>query len=136
MKRILYILPILLIFACNSNSSSKLEVNPTDSTTVEFSSTEFDFGTIDQGEQVTYTFKFKNTGNKPLLISEVHTSCGCTASTYTKEPVAPQSEGFIKVTFNSAGKRGNQYKIVTVMCNTNPEAHELVVKGNVNLPTE
>lgn len=135
-KSILLFLSVLFIFACSSNSEENAQVSMEDTTTIEFPETEFDFGTIEQGELVTYTYKFKNTGDKPMLINEVHTSCGCTASSYSKEPVNPGSEGYIKVTFNSSGKRGNQYKIVTVISNTKPEKHELVVKGNVNVATE
>ncbi len=72
--------------------------------------------------------------DKPLLISEVHTSCGCTVADYTDKPVNPQSEGYIKVTFNSAGKHGEQYKTITIVSNTKPEKTQLVITGTVNVP--
>jgi len=135
MKKILFILSVLSIFACSSNDDNNTNVDPNDSTTIEFEQTKFDFGTIVQGEQVSYTFKFKNTGNNPLLIKEVHSSCGCTVPSYSEKPVSPGSEGFIKVTFNSAGKRNSQYKIITVVSNT-PEKSELIITGNVSVPTD
>ncbi len=137
MKKILiFLLPILFIFSCSSDEKKSVQVDTGDTTTVDFYNSEFDFGTIDQGEQVSYSYKFKNTGKKPLLIREVHTSCGCTASSYSKEPVSPGEDGFVDVTFKSAGKRGNQYKVITVVGNTDPEKIELIIKGNVNVPTE
>lgn len=131
MNKIILIIPILFIFACSSENINT-KINSNDTTKIEFSNNEFNFGTIEEGEVITYTFQFKNTGNKPLIINSVHTSCGCTVPSYSDEPVAINSEGYLKVTFNSAGKSGEQYKIVTVISNTNPEKTELVVTGNVN----
>jgi Protein of unknown function (DUF1573) len=137
MKKIFFIISVLFVFACSSkNAESDIKINPNDTTAVEFTDAKFEFGTIQQGEQVSYTFKFKNTGDKPLLITDVHSSCGCTIPSYSEEPLSPGSEGFLKVTFNSAGKHGNQYKIITVVCNTNPEKTELVISGNVKVPTD
>lgn len=137
MKKIFFIVSVLFVFACSSkNNGSNIEINPNDTTTVEYTNTRFDFGTLIQGEKVSYTFKLKNTGDKPLLISDVHSSCGCTVPSYSEEPVSPGEEGFLKVTFNSAGKHGNQYKIVTVVSNTKPEKTELIITGDVKVPTD
>ncbi len=135
MKRIILFFPVLfsIFLACNTDTSTN-QPQEGDTTTVEFPDTNFDFGTIEQGEQIMHTFKFKNTGDKPLLISEVHTSCGCTVADYTDKPVNPQSEGYIKVTFNSAGKHGEQYKTITIVSNTKPEKTQLVITGTVNVP--
>ncbi len=134
MRKYLSLVLLIFIFACNQNDKNSQEINPDDTTKVEFTDKVFDFGTIIQGESVKHTYKFKNTGNKPLVINEVHSSCGCTVPSYSDEPIKPQSEGFIKVTFNSAGKSGNQYKVVTIVTNTNPDLNELVIKGTVKVP--
>ena len=131
MYKVFLIIPLFFIFACSSDSNNSF-INSNDTTKIEFSENKFDFGTIEEGEVVTYTFQFKNKGDKPLIIKKVHTSCGCTVPSYSDKPVAVNSEGYLKVTFNSAGKMGEQYKIVTVVSNTNPEKTELVVKGYVN----
>lgn len=135
MKKYLLLIPIFFIFACSSSESSDEANNVviTDTTSIDFEQVEFDFGTIDQGEQISTTFKFKNTGDYPLVISDVTTSCGCTVSSYSKKPVNPMSEGFLKITFNSAGKVGNQHKTITVYTNTKPETTQLVLVGNVNV---
>lgn len=134
MRKYLSLVLLIFIFACNQNDENSQKVNPDDTTKVEFTDKVFDFGTIIQGESVKHTYKFKNTGNKPLVINEVHSSCGCTVPSYSDEPIKPQSDGFIKVTFNSAGKSGNQYKVVTIVTNTNPDVNELVIKGTVKVP--
>jgi len=45
---------------------------------IEFEESEFDFGTIEQGTAVEHIFKFKNTGEAPLVIVDAKSSCGCT----------------------------------------------------------
>jgi hypothetical protein len=91
---------------------------------------EYNFGTIKQGESATYEFKFKNTGREPLIINEAHGSCGCTVPDYPKEPIKPNGQGTIKVTFNSTGKMGVQDKTVTVTYDTDKTVI-LHMKGTV-----
>lgn len=91
----------------------------------------FDFGTINEGESVTHSFKFKNTGKADLLISNASASCGCTVPQWPKEPIKPGQESSIKVTFNSAGKPGQADKSVTVSANTNPSTTMVLIKGTV-----
>ncbi|PLW98034.1 MAG: hypothetical protein C0593_06715 [Marinilabiliales bacterium] len=90
-----------------------------------------DFGRVVQGEKVTYGFKFKNEGNKDLLIVKVNATCGCTVIDYPRDPIAPGAEGVLHVTFNSTAKKGLQNKKVTVMANTQPSNTYLWVKANV-----
>ena len=59
------------------------------STTIAFTETDFDFGTINDGDQVQHTFEFTNSGDEPLIISNAKGSCGCTVPTWPKEPIAP-----------------------------------------------
>lgn len=91
----------------------------------------YDFGLVNEGEKVTYDFKFKNTGNSPLIISSATASCGCTVPDYPKQPIAPGEEGVISVVFNSEGRPGVQNKIVTVTANTIPSLTELSILGSV-----
>lgn len=96
-----------------------------------FEKTEHDFGTIKEGEVVSYTFKFKNTGEAPLIISKVQPSCGCTAPDWSKEPIPVGGEGFVKVEFDSNGKPNIQNKSVTVTANTWPQTMTLRFKAMV-----
>jgi hypothetical protein len=100
-------------------------------TTVSFDAETHDFKEIKAGAKVVHEFKFKNTGTNPLKIYNVKPSCGCTTPDWTREPVAPGAEGFIKVEFDSAGKNGIQKKSVTVTMNTEPKTKVLNFQGEV-----
>ncbi|HET6991900.1 MAG TPA: DUF1573 domain-containing protein [Bacteroidia bacterium] len=95
---------------------------------------EYNFGTIKQGDIVTREYKFKNTGKEPLIINNAVGSCGCTVPDYPKEPIKPNGTGVIKVTFNSAGKMGQQDKTVTLTYDTD-KTIVLHLKGTVEAPT-
>ncbi len=100
--------------------------------TIVFDKTEHDFGTISEsGGMVEYKFVFKNTGDTPLVVNKVSTSCGCTAPEWSKEPIAPGKQGFIKVTFNPKGRSGNVNKSLTVFTNGNPSSIWLKIKGDI-----
>jgi hypothetical protein len=77
----------------------------------------FDFGDIYQGDKVEHIFKFTNTGNEPLIITNVQISCGCTQPEWPKNPIMPGGKGEIKVGFNSAGKMGHQSKNLPIVSN-------------------
>ncbi len=91
----------------------------------------FDFGKADEGDIVKHSFKFKNVGTEPLVISNARGSCGCTVPTWPKEPVPPGGNGEIYVEFNTKGKPGVQSKRVTVTANTNPTETFLEIRGEV-----
>jgi len=90
-----------------------------------FDKESFDFGTINEGDVVEHTYNFKNTGNKPLLISEVQVSCGCTVPVWPREPIGPGQSSSIKLQFNSNNKQDNILKDVTIISNTNPVKKKL-----------
>jgi hypothetical protein len=100
-------------------------------TTLTFSESSFDFGTIQEGDKVTHVFKVTNTGSNPLIISSAKGSCGCTAPDYPKDPIQPGETKDLSVTFNSAGKPGTQQKTVTVYANTVPTETLLTIKAKV-----
>jgi len=106
---------------------------PTGPTTVmEFDATEFDFGTVDEGEKVSHTYSFKNTGDEPLILSNAKGSCGCTVPKWPKEPIAPGEDGTVIVEFNSKNKKGKRNQKVTITANTNPPQTFIYLKGEVN----
>ena len=116
-----------------STSAASKVVSPTGPTTaLSFSESSFDFGTIDEGEKVSHVYKFENTGNEPLVISNAKGSCGCTVPKWPKNPIAPGESGEILVTFNSKGKTGKQTKRVTITANTDPAQTFLTITGQVN----
>ncbi|MCB0465804.1 MAG: DUF1573 domain-containing protein, partial [Aequorivita sp.] len=97
---------------------------------ITFDENQFDFGTIDQGTPVEHVFKFKNTGEAPLMIVNAKGSCGCTVPEYSKEPVAPGADGQLLVKFNGSGQ--NQVsKTVTLTTNTKEGTETLTIKAFV-----
>lgn len=96
-----------------------------------FEKTSHDFGTINEGDVVEHVFKFKNTGDAPLIIQNATGSCGCTVPTYSKEPIAPGETGEITAKFNSQGRRNLQNKSVTVTANTWPKQTSLKIRAMV-----
>lgn len=77
-----------------------------------------DLGKINEGAQVEVTWRFKNSGTKPLIISSANPGCGCTVAEKPEAPLAPGEEGRIKATFDSKGRAGTNNKEVTVIANT------------------
>lgn len=127
----------ILLFSCRKKGelppSAKYEAALLkDTTTIEFlDSTVSYFDTITEGDKVERDFRIKNSGNKDLLIANAFGSCGCTVPEYPKEPVKPGEVATIHVTFNSAGKHGEQSKTVTLVCNTVQRSEILYLKGFV-----
>ncbi|MCU0468763.1 MAG: DUF1573 domain-containing protein [Arcicella sp.] len=90
-----------------------------------------DLGKIMEGDTIMHVYNFKNTGNMPLVLSNVSASCGCTTPSYSTEPVAPGDKGFITVKFNSKGKEGKLNKTVTAFANTKPAENMVSFKIEV-----
>ncbi len=99
--------------------------------TMEFSTTDHDFGTVDEGKKVSYTYKVKNTGQAPLIIQNAQPSCGCTVPEWTKTPIPVGGEGFVKAEFDTKGKPGINNKTITVTANTWPKTTMLKFKAMV-----
>ena len=70
--------------------------------TISFEKTTIDYGTVPVNADGNRVFTFKNTGNKPLILSNVQPGCGCTASEWPKEPVLPGKSAQIKVHYKTA----------------------------------
>lgn len=89
-----------------------------------------DFGEIPKGVPVSVEFLFTNTGDGALIIKDVTTSCGCTASDYAQEPIMPGKSSKIKVTYNAANA-GAFSKSITVNSNDEGKTKVLFIKGVV-----
>jgi hypothetical protein len=82
-----------------------------------FNTTEFNFGTINEGEKKEYDFVLTNNGKSDLIIRKVKASCGCTAVTPAETVIKPGKSTNIKTIFDSTGKPGKQNKTITVITN-------------------
>lgn len=98
---------------------------------ITFEEVKYDFGSVVQGGTVDHTFKFKNTGTAPLVISNIGVSCGCTTPEWTKDPVAPGKTGTISAHFNSTGKMGMQNKVLTIESNATGGSTTVSLVGEV-----
>lgn len=99
--------------------------------TMEFAILEHNFGDISEDNIVETVFKFTNTGEADLVISNAKGSCGCTVPEYPKEPIVPGGTGEIKVSFNPKGRNGSQFKTVTLTTNTQKGIEIVHIKANV-----
>ena len=115
------------IIACNNVDKNKLSpgkngtaVNDDTSkyTTIQWIDSVKNYGKITEGQKLDVAFRFKNTGDKPLIIRSVQPGCGCTETSEIKEPIAPGTEGIIKASFNSSGRTGVNNKDIYVDANT------------------
>ena len=127
MKKLFFLLAcgsLFLMGACNSNSGKHTIATSTDTSkgnpVITFDEMVHNFGNVTEGEKVEYSFKFTNTGDKDLLITDASSSCGCTVPDWPKEPLRPGKSAYMKVVFNSAGKSGFTEKEITIKANTNP----------------
>jgi hypothetical protein len=114
-----------------SNKVVSYEVTNQKPASIQFDNTRFDYGTVKQGDKITRTFMFKNTGDQPLEILNAEGSCGCTQPTFPLLPIPPGETGKIMVVFDSKHKEGAQMTTVTVTTNTYPKVTKLELVGNV-----
>lgn len=99
---------------------------------VEFESTSFDFGIIEEGEEATHTFVFTNVGDAPVSLVDVRPSCGCTTPRWTREPVAPGATGNVTAIYHSEGRPGPFDKGITIHTDGEPEVLQLRIRGDVS----
>ena len=102
---------------------------------VKFAKETHDFGKIEQGKPVTFTFEFTNTGSDPVVISNAQPSCGCTTPDWTKSAVLPGQKGYVKATYNAAAM-GQFNKTITVTSNSERSQIFLALTGEVVAPKE
>ncbi|PSL07831.1 DUF1573 domain-containing protein [Cecembia rubra] len=114
----------LMVFAVHAQTEKKGAI-------IDFKEKSIDFGNITQGDRVEHTFVFTNTGDAPLVISNVAVTCGCTAPNWPKQPIAPGATGELKVVFNSAGKMGQQNSVVRIYSNASEPIEKVSLISNV-----
>lgn len=98
---------------------------------IVFTSEVHDFGTIPYEGDGTYVFEFKNTGKEPLVLSDVHSSCGCTTPEWPKVPIKRGEKGKITVKYNTK-IMGPFTKNVYVTSNAQTSRVTLTIKGTVS----
>lgn len=127
MKRISFIFALALAFSFTLAAQNAPKMT--------FEDTTVDYGTIEQNGEPFRVFKFTNTGNAPLVITNAKGSCGCTVPTYPKEPIAPGATSEIKVRYDTS-RVGPFTKRITINTNEGEEPVVLTIKGTVEAAPE
>ena len=97
---------------------------------IEFKTDVIDYGTIEKGADGLRVFEFTNTGNAPLIISKVTSTCGCTVPKKPERPILPGEKGQIEVKYDT--QRVNPIrKTITVLSNADTPTVALKIKGDV-----
>ncbi|GAA4963229.1 DUF1573 domain-containing protein [Algibacter aquimarinus] len=97
---------------------------------IEFKTDTIDYGTVEKGADGVRTFEFTNTGDAPLIVSKVSSSCGCTVPKWSKDPIMPGDTGEIQVKYDT--NRVNPIrKTITVISNAETPTVALKIKGLV-----
>ena len=113
------------------NANAQTEVSTDTGAKIEFTKEVHDYGKLNYAGDPFCTFDFKNTGNEPLIISNVKRSCGCTVPTWPKEPIVPGATGTIKVKYDTK-RPGPINKSITITSNAiNTPTKVLRIKGEV-----
>ena len=137
-------LSVVFFVSCNKgNASSKVKKKNVDTAKkrdieiskgaaeIQFNITEYDFGTVNEGEIVEAKFMVTNSGKTDLVISNVQPSCGCTVPVWPRTPIKPGDSAEVLANFNTAGKPNRQAKTLTLFTNTARGREILKLKGSV-----
>ncbi|MCB0560268.1 MAG: DUF1573 domain-containing protein [Lewinellaceae bacterium] len=135
MKKLLSALAMLLLVAAVGYSQDDVAAtaqaaDSQDGPVMAFETETVDYGVIEQGSDPYRVFKFTNTGNAPLIITNAKGSCGCTVPTYPKEPIGPGETSEIKVRYDT-NRLGKFTKRVTLTTNAGEEKQMLTIQGEV-----
>jgi hypothetical protein len=134
MKKHLFLIAVLFVALQSfAQDNSKPAAEKKDGPVLTWEKKTHDFGDIYQGDKVEHTFYFTNTGNEPLLITNVQVTCGCTTPKgWPRDPIQPGGKGELSISFNSSGKIGKQTKSVTITSNaSNTDASQITFYTNI-----
>lgn len=92
---------------------------------IKFNEKLFEFPEMEQGESVVHSFYFVNTGDKPLVLTDVHGSCGCTGVEFPEKPILPGEKGRIDAEVSTANKAAGRTFRVLVYVASNAITNEV-----------
>lgn len=132
------------VISCKDNAAKKVDDSNLDKAKeanarakaglpeMTFVSKEYDFGTINEGDEIDAVFEFTNTGKSDLIITRAKASCGCTVPEWPRDKaIKPGEKSEIKAHFRSKGKRNKQNKSITLTTNTASGKEVVYLKGYV-----
>ncbi|MFV0365446.1 MAG: DUF1573 domain-containing protein [Mangrovibacterium sp.] len=118
----------------SSESSKKENFVNNGKAKIAFTNEFHNFGKLESGEQISFSFKFQNTGDGILKIDSIVNDCGCMVVTFPSEDVLPSENNYVDVLFNSAGEFGRSFKQIKVFCNAKDEPTTLTIVAEVENP--
>jgi hypothetical protein len=131
-KGIFIISAFLILSSCSSESDAPVEEGQVGNKTTLVVNPVYDAGDVMKGEKIVGIFTVKNTGNYPLVVSDVKGSCTCTVAEKPEKPIPPGGEASIKAEVDTQKtSSGNITKSVRIIANTEPSVTEVVLKANV-----
>lgn len=132
MKKVFSLLAVMvLVVAAIAQDTQPAKNKKVKEPEITFESLVHDYGNIQQGDNGTCEFVFKNTGKADLLLTNCRASCGCTVPTWPKDPIAPGKKAVITVKYNT-NRIGVINKSITVESNAVNNRVILNIKGNVS----
>jgi hypothetical protein len=124
---------LLINFSCGESSTPKKEKPPQPQMAeIKFESEKIDAGIVDGKTNVNVDFKFRNTGNIPLVINEVRGSCHCVQGTKPDKPIAPGDSSVISLSFDPVGQSGSNQRTMTVYSNASRPEVQLYVLCDIH----
>lgn len=134
MEKVFLILPLIFLLACTNQKKQKNIPMPEKTGTLamfEIRKEFHNFGTLQDGEIVSYPFWFRNPGEAPLRITGTDTDCGCIQLSVPEHEIMPGDSAYIEVSYNSAGDVGKILKTVTVFANIEKEKVQFHITADV-----
>lgn len=128
MKRLMILAVAIFTVATLAIAKKK---SPDGVSSLKFTETVWDFGTIKNDRPATHEFEFINEGDGNLVILDATAECGCTRPEWPDKPIAPGKKGKVKVTYNPVGRPGSFEKTVTVRTNGSPKKARVKIRGTV-----
>lgn len=124
------ILTFILVTACGQQAQEEKNQFATGAK-IEFEVKNHDFGEVPYKGEAIVNFEFKNTGDEPLILSNVKPSCGCTTPSWPKGEIKPGKSEVIKVQYRTTSRPGSFNKSITVYSNGSESPIVLRIKGVV-----
>lgn len=132
MKKIVLIIGIALMAWTTNAQQNITPGTATNGPVITFTTLIHDFGDrLLEDKNVEYEFEFTNTGNEPLVLSNVQANCGCTVPKWSQTPVLPGQKGTINAKYTTTNRAGSFYKQITVLSNALNGNQILTIKGNI-----
>ena len=131
-KEVAYITLIVLMFQSCVNNKPKQSDKDNGTPVLAVQNEIHNFGSLEAGEIVSYSFKVTNNGEGNLIIDSVNYSCGCLEVRWTENPIKKGESGYVSVTYDSSGEWGNMYKTIEIFSNAEETKKNIYIAAKVN----